>query len=89
MAQIIEFPKRGAGDPTSAERRFAAAHGYSQSAGLMLTAAMWSEITDLLIRGCPPRQAVALAARHVPLGESWAFRDHRSMSEVIATEEAL
>jgi hypothetical protein len=29
----------------------------------------------------------AMAARDVPAGESWAFRDHRTMAEVIAEEE--
>jgi hypothetical protein len=29
----------------------------------------------------------ATAARDVPLGESWAFRDHRTMAEVIAAEK--
>jgi hypothetical protein len=28
----------------------------------------------------------AMAARDVPAGESWAFRDHRTMAEVIAKE---
>ena len=26
------------------------------------------------------------AARDVPVGESWVFRDHRSMAEVLAEE---
>jgi hypothetical protein len=30
----------------------------------------------------------AMAARDVPAGESWAFRDHRTMGEVIADEAA-
>jgi len=29
----------------------------------------------------------ATAARDVPVGESWAFREHRSMAEVIAEEK--
>jgi hypothetical protein len=29
-----------------------------------------------------------MAARDVPAGESWAFRDHRTMGEVIADEAA-
>jgi hypothetical protein len=29
-----------------------------------------------------------MAARDVPAGESWAFRDHRTMAEVIAEETA-
>jgi hypothetical protein len=28
----------------------------------------------------------ATAARDVPVAESWAFRDHRSMTEMIAEE---
>jgi hypothetical protein len=28
----------------------------------------------------------ATAARDVPLGEPWIFRDHRTMAEVIAEE---
>jgi hypothetical protein len=34
------------------------------------------------------RVEAAVAARDVPAGESWAFRDHRTMSEVIAEEAA-
>ena len=30
----------------------------------------------------------ATAARDVPVGESWAFRDHRTMAEVLADEAA-
>src|SRR5215207_1451879 len=30
----------------------------------------------------------ATAARDVPFGESWAFREHRTMAEVIAAEKA-
>jgi hypothetical protein len=30
----------------------------------------------------------ATAARNVPVGESWAFRDHRTMAQVIADEKA-
>jgi hypothetical protein len=30
----------------------------------------------------------ATAARDVPVGDSWAFRDHRTMAEVIAQEAA-
>ena len=30
----------------------------------------------------------ATAARDVPVGENWAFRDHRTMAEVIAQEAA-
>jgi len=30
----------------------------------------------------------ATAARDVPVGESWAFRDHRTMADVIADEKA-
>jgi hypothetical protein len=30
----------------------------------------------------------AMAARDVPAGESWAFRDHRTMAQVIAEETA-
>jgi len=30
----------------------------------------------------------AIAARDVPAGTSWAFRDHRTMAEVIAEEAA-
>jgi hypothetical protein len=29
------------------------------------------------------------AARDVPVGESWAFRDHRTMAQVIAEEETV
>jgi len=29
----------------------------------------------------------ATAARDVPAGESWAFREHRTMAEVIAEEK--
>ncbi len=32
------------------------------------------------------RVEAAMAARDVPPGESWAFRDHRTMAEVIAEE---
>ena len=32
------------------------------------------------------RVEAALAARDVPAGESWAFREHRTMSEIIAEE---
>ena len=53
-----------------------------------------------LWRLCPPRDAVigfpahgawrqveaATAARDVPVGQSWAFHDHRTMAEVIAAE---
>jgi len=28
----------------------------------------------------------ATAAREVPVGQSWAFRDHRTMAEIIAAE---
>jgi hypothetical protein len=31
----------------------------------------------------------ATAARDVPVGESWAFRDHRTMAEVLADEAAF
>jgi hypothetical protein len=31
----------------------------------------------------------ATAARDVPVGESWAFREHRTMAEVIAQEKPL
>jgi hypothetical protein len=35
------------------------------------------------------RQAeAAMATRDVPAGESWAFRDHRTMAEVVAEEAA-
>ena len=30
----------------------------------------------------------AMATRDVPAGESWAFRDHRTMAEVVAEEAA-
>ena len=30
----------------------------------------------------------AMAARDVPAGESWAFRDHRTMAQVIVAEHA-
>jgi hypothetical protein len=30
----------------------------------------------------------AMAARDVPVGESWAFRDHRTMAEVSAEKAA-
>jgi hypothetical protein len=31
----------------------------------------------------------AIAARDVPVGQSWAFRQHRTMAEVIAKEKSL
>ena len=31
----------------------------------------------------------AIAARDVPAGESWAFREYRTMAEVIAQEKSL
>jgi len=36
----------------------------------------------------PPRAANDLAARPVPPGGDWTFRDHRSMADVIAEEGA-
>jgi hypothetical protein len=30
----------------------------------------------------------ATAARDVPVGESWAFHDHRTMAEIIAAEKS-
>jgi hypothetical protein len=30
----------------------------------------------------------ATAARDVPVGDSWAFRDHRTMAEILAAETA-
>jgi len=38
--------------------------------------------------GTAKRKADAIAARDVPAGESWAFRDHRTMAQVIADEAA-
>ena len=37
-------------------------------------------------RNAGPNAAVRLAIRDFPPGTSWAFRDHRTMAEVIATE---
>src|SRR6202035_1932455 len=36
-----------------------------------------------------PRRVVekAIAARDVPVGQSWAFREHRTMAQVIAAEK--
>ena len=31
----------------------------------------------------------AIAARDVPVGQSWAFRQHRTMAEVIAKKKSL
>ena len=31
----------------------------------------------------------SIAARGVPVGESWAFREHRSIAQVIAQEKPL
>jgi hypothetical protein len=31
----------------------------------------------------------AIAARDVTVGQSWAFREHRTMAEVIAAEKSL
>jgi hypothetical protein len=30
----------------------------------------------------------AIAARDVPVGQSWAFHDHRTMAEIIAAEKS-
>jgi hypothetical protein len=38
--------------------------------------------------GTAKRKAEAVAARDVPAGTSWAFRDHRTMAQVIADEAA-
>ena len=31
----------------------------------------------------------ATAARDVPVGQSWAFREHRTMAEIIASEKSV
>jgi hypothetical protein len=31
----------------------------------------------------------AIAARDVLIGQSWAFREHRSMAEIIAEEKSV
>ena len=38
--------------------------------------------------GTAKRKTEAVAARDVPVGKSWAFRDHRTMAQVIADEAA-
>ena len=43
-------------------------------------------VIGFLAHGAWRQVEVAMAARDVPAGESWAFRDHRKMGEVIAEE---
>src|ERR1700756_4481369 len=40
------------------------------------------------VHGTSKRKAEAVAARDVPAGESWAFRDHRTIAQVSADEAA-
>ena len=40
------------------------------------------------VHGAWRRVEAAMAARDVPVGENWAFQNHRTIAEVIAEETA-
>jgi hypothetical protein len=64
-------------------RRFSMATGSSPSTGLWVNAIA---VIGFPAHGAWRQVEKATAARDVPVGHSWAFRDHRTMAEVIAAE---
>jgi len=89
---ISEWRDRTASLPryTRAGRRIAGPATYSDAT--CKTCGTCARVRDAVI-GFPAHGAwrkveTAMAARDVPAGESWAFRDHRTMAQVIAAEDA-